>query len=343
MNILVITQKMDKMDPVLGFFHSWIEEFSKQYKRVTVICLCKGEYNVPKNVKVFSLGKEKGVSRLIYLVRFYKYIWSERKNYDSVLVHMNKEYIILGKFIWLVLRKNIYLWYNHQHAGIMAKIAFLLSKNIFHTSDFAAPARFKKAIQMPVGVDSEIFKRNIHTSKINNSLLFISRVSPVKKLDVLVSAVQELIESGIECTLHIYGSAPDRDMLYFNKVKEMSRDLEECGKIIFYGAVENSQTPEVYNTYDIFVNLTDSGSFDKTIIEAMLSESLVLVSNKTLKSTLDSRFLFEEGNMTDLVSKLKGLLSLDETKIKECGLQMRKKAIKHDLDHLMQSFMRSIK
>ena len=59
MKLLIITQKVDINDPVLGFFHRWLEEFAKHYEFVTVICLEKGEHRLPENVKVLSLGKEK--------------------------------------------------------------------------------------------------------------------------------------------------------------------------------------------------------------------------------------------------------------------------------------------
>jgi len=99
MKLLILTQKIDINDPVLGFFHKWAEEFSKKYEKLTVICLEKGEYKLPDNVKVLSLGKETGKSRLKYVFLFYKYIWLERKNYDVVFAHMNQEYIILdGNF-----------------------------------------------------------------------------------------------------------------------------------------------------------------------------------------------------------------------------------------------------
>lgn len=47
MNLLIITQKIDQNDDVLGFFHRWVEEFSKYCELVIVICLQKGEYDLP--------------------------------------------------------------------------------------------------------------------------------------------------------------------------------------------------------------------------------------------------------------------------------------------------------
>jgi len=67
MRLLIITQKVDKNDPILGFFHRWIEEFAKYCQSIIVICLQKGEYNLPKNIKILSLGKEKGKSKIKYI------------------------------------------------------------------------------------------------------------------------------------------------------------------------------------------------------------------------------------------------------------------------------------
>ena len=79
MKLLIITQKVDINDDVLGFFHRWIEEFAKHCEKITVICLQKGEYNLPDNVKVLSLGKEGAMAKIKYALNFYKYIWQERK------------------------------------------------------------------------------------------------------------------------------------------------------------------------------------------------------------------------------------------------------------------------
>ncbi|MEK7538915.1 MAG: hypothetical protein AAB552_03680 [Patescibacteria group bacterium] len=58
MKLLILTQKVDQNDDILGFFHGWIREFAKHAEQVTVIALGVGEYDLPKNVRVFSLGKE---------------------------------------------------------------------------------------------------------------------------------------------------------------------------------------------------------------------------------------------------------------------------------------------
>jgi len=112
MKLLIITQKVDINDDILGFFHGWIEKLAEKFEQIIVICLQKGKYNLPDNVKVLSLGKEQYlyhshiIRRLVFLYNFYKDIFRERKNYDTILVHMNPIYVLLGGLFWKLWRKN---------------------------------------------------------------------------------------------------------------------------------------------------------------------------------------------------------------------------------------------
>jgi hypothetical protein len=131
MKLLILTQKVDINDDVLGFMHGWIVEFAKNCELVTVICLEKGEVNLPDNVKVLSLGKETSRSRIKYLFNFYRYIWQYRGDYDNIFVHMNEQYVLLGGIFWKFWRKRIGLWYAHGFVPFSLRIAERMSDIIF--------------------------------------------------------------------------------------------------------------------------------------------------------------------------------------------------------------------
>lgn len=271
MKLLIITQKVDQNDPVLGFFHRWLVEIAKHYQQVSVICLGKGQYNLPSNVKVYSLGKEEGKSVFKYLFRFYKYIWSLRHEYDAVFVHMNQEYVLLGFKFWLLLGKPIYLWRNHAKGNFLTRLAVLFSKKVFYTSPASYTARFQNAVQMPVGVDGDFFKPDPSTVRPPHSILLLGRISPVKKVIEFVEWFNGLDES---YSATIAGEALPRDKAYAEQVKALA-----SGRIKFVGAVDQNEALKLYQTHEIYVNKTPAGSFDKTIVEAALTGMKLMVDN----------------------------------------------------------------
>lgn len=313
MKLLIITQKIDQDDSILGFFHRWVEEFSKYCSQATVIALGVGKYNLPDNVKILSLGKEKNISRFKYLINFYKYIWSERKNYDAVFVHMNQEYIILGSLIWKILSKKITMWRNHPTGNLFTYLAMMLSDHIFCTSKYSFTMKSKKTKLMPSGIDTELFKRNPSVTKIKNSVLYIGRIAPVKNIDILIDAVFLIDKLGYDIFVSIIGDALSNDMQYMSEIKNLAQPLINKGKINFLGSVPNDKTPFVYNKYEIVVNLTDSGSFDKTVLESMACENLVVLSNKSFVGVIPNQFIFEKRNKKDLSDKIIKILFLENS------------------------------
>lgn len=292
MKILVITQKVDKNDPVLGFFHEWLKEFAKHFKFITVICLGKGEYNLPANVEVLSLGKERGVSKIAYLFNFYRYIWQKRAQYSHIFVHMNQEYVLLAGDLWRLWGKRIYLWRNHAKGNIITDMAVLLSHKVFYTSPSSYTAKFKKSVQMPVGIDTDFFRPNPRVQRVLNSYLFLGRIAPVKKVLEFVKWFNNL--EGYS-TATIAGTALPKDKDYEGLVQS-----EASEKIKFIGAVTREQARNLYQSHETYVNFTPAGSFDKTILEAAACGAKIIVRNPDFKTD----FKIEEHSLKTLMDKL---------------------------------------
>jgi len=341
MRLLVITQKVDLNDDILGFFHQWVEKLSGRFDFLNVICLQAGEYSLPQNVKVFSLGKEKGRSRIREVFRFYRNIWQLRKNHEAVFIHMNPIYVVLGGFFWKLQGKKIYLWHNHRHGNIITRIAIWLSDKVFYTSPFSFSARFKKSQMMPVGIDTEKFKSQISNLKVKNSILYAGRFSPVKNVDILIQAADLLDKKGVDFMLNIVGAPGDDEQENFQKIKALAQDLEVRGKIKFLGKATNDQMPAFYNQNEIFVNLTQTGSFDKTTPEAMACQNIVLASNQVFKEIFPKEWqkalMFRERDPEDLAQKLLYLMGLSEEERARLGLRLREIIVQnHDLNKLIE-------
>jgi glycosyltransferase involved in cell wall biosynthesis len=337
MKLLICTQKVDKDDDVLGFVHRWIEVFAQTFDEITVICLYKGRVDLPQNVRVFSLGKEGGVSRFKYVKNFYTYAWKERKHYDAVYVHMNAEYVILGWWLWKLLGKKVSLWYNHTFGNWKGKLGFAFANIIFHTSPYAFSAGRKKSIRMPAGIDTVFFKKDPQFSAPKNSLISVGRISKVKYIDVLIDAAIEIDKQNTPLTLDIYGAPDKKDLSYYDRVKIQAQDLEKKGKLVFKGSIPFTELPPLYNSHEIFINLTPQGNYDKTILEAMACERLSVVSSIAFNDALPEAFRFKEQDSRDLAAKLINLFKLSDQEKQDYGKQFREYVVKtHSLDYLAQ-------
>ncbi|MFA6273102.1 MAG: glycosyltransferase family 4 protein [Candidatus Paceibacterota bacterium] len=323
MKLLILTQKINKADPVLGFFHRWLLAFATNFEKITVICLELGEYDLPANVQVLSLGKEQGKSRVKYLRNFYKYIWQTRHDYDVVFVHMNQEYILLGALIWKILGKKTAFWYNHTCGNFLTKIAMFMADIVCHTSPFAYTAGTKKSRRMPAGIDMTFFKPDEKISQKSKNIMYIGRIAPLKKVDVLIEAARILDREEIDFVLDIYGAALDKDSDYFDQLKKSSAELQAKGKLFFRGAVSNQLTPEIFNSHLISVNLTPRGNYDKTVLEGMACGTLPLVSSPAFNDIIPVEFRFKENEADDLVEKIESVFSLSETAVTQHGSNCR--------------------
>jgi glycosyltransferase involved in cell wall biosynthesis len=349
MKLLILTQKVDVNDNVLGFMHVWIAEFAKTCENVTVICLEKGEVSLPRNVKVLSLEKERGRSRIKYICNFYRYIWQERNNYDKVFVHMNQEYVVLGGPLWEILGKKIFLWRNHVKGNFFTDLAVFLSNKVFCTSGFSYTAKFAKTKLMPAGIETDYFVNlNYPAEKKIINLLFLGRISPIKDLETLIKALAIVGKKDERFFLNIVGAANERDEKYFERIKNLIAELglKECVK--FWGGVDYKKTLEFYNRNDVFINLTKSGSFDKTILEAMSCERLVLTCNESFRDIFPKDWqdimIFKEGDANDLANKIIALSRIDVGKKNIIVKESRKIVIEtHSLDILTKKIFKEIK
>ncbi|PIR84905.1 hypothetical protein COU16_00085 [Candidatus Kaiserbacteria bacterium CG10_big_fil_rev_8_21_14_0_10_47_16] len=256
MKLLIVTQVVDQNDPVLGFFHRWIEEFAKHYEQVHVICLREGTHALPENVTVHSLGKEAGKGKLTYIFRFYSYIWKLRKEYDAVFVHMNQIYVLLGWPLWKVFGKKVGLWYTHKSVTIRLRLATLLSNIVFTASKESFRIKTGKLHVMGHGIDTELFSINEHKVR-GEHLLSVGRLNRTKRHDLAICAAAEAKRE-----LRIIGDGSERENL--------ESLADRCGAhVSFLGAKNQEELQSEYQSTYALIHASETGSLDKVILEAL--------------------------------------------------------------------------
>ncbi|OIO52864.1 MAG: hypothetical protein AUJ11_00190 [Parcubacteria group bacterium CG1_02_44_65] len=349
MKLLIFTQIIDLNDDVLGFMHGWIAEFARNCESVTAVCLKMGEHNLPPNVKVLSLGKERGKSRLKYVFNFYKYLWQERKNYDKVFVHMNYEYVVMGGIFWRILRKKIGLWYAHGKVPFQLRLAEKLTHVIFSSTKSGCRLVSPKINVIGQGIDTEKLLITDYEWRLNNrnKIISIGRISPSKDYETLIKAVEILKNQGIKLKAEIIGGpAMESDKEYLSLLEQEIKEKKLGEEIKFIGPVANKDILKYLLSAGIFANMGLTGSLDKAMAEAMATELPVLTCNEAMLEVLGGykeALMYPKRDFEKLAEKIELIINLPFEEYRELGRGLRSIVIeKHSLKNFINKIMAKI-
>ena len=347
MKILIITQKVDISDDNLGFFHHWLEKFAKKLEKLYVICLAEGEYHLPENVEVYSLGKERGYSKLSQFFRLQKFLFKNLKDVDGIFIHMCPIYAILSFPLVRLFRKKMILWYLHKSVNWKLRLAEKLVAQILTASKESCRLKNRKKIEVVGhGIDAGLFKprhdandTNLYANAANKKfrIFSVGRITPIKNQATLIQAIDILVnQKNIRALeVKIIGSPlEDCEREYFVELKKMVQEKKLENYIKFSGSVFYKEMPQYYQNADLVVNLSQTGSIDKVVLEAMASGCLVLTSNEAFEDILDNKYLFLKKNPKNLAEKIINLKGAERDE------KLRQIVVKnHDLDNLIEKII----
>lgn len=310
-NLLIITQKVDENDQLLGFFISWIQRLANKFEQVTVLCLQKGTYDLPANVSIISLGKDEGLSKLSQLLNFYKQIFQLRGRYDAVMVHMNPIWMALGGVPWRLMSKRAILWYTHKAVTLKLRMAVLMADTILTASSESFRLKSSKMVVTGHGIDTGLFKPDPSRKLPGLRLLSVGRIAPIKNYEILVRAAGILRDEGGDFSVTMVGEpALAQDVEYEKRLKNMIDGLGLTPYFKFVGKVNNEDLVPYYQSHSIFVHLSRTGSLDKVILEAMACNMSVVSCNDASRAFLPPSVIFSENDENSLAQTIKNVSSI---------------------------------
>ena len=297
MRLLITTQTVNQDDPVLGFFHAWIEEFAKRYEQVTVICLYEGRHSLPANVRVYSLGKEKGAAHpLRYALRFKLLAWKFRHDYDAVFVHMNPEYIVIAGLLWRLMHKRIALWYLHKSVSLRLRAAVLLADVVLSASRESFRLPTKKLHIVGHGIDFSQYTYQTPRAHIDSPrFITVGRITPAKGIHDIFDALK--VAGLNQFSYDLYGGpAVKSDAAYLQGLITRAAKEFPNAHITFHGPVPPHRIPEVLRGHDLFLHASrGTGSIDKVVLESLAAGVLVLSMSEAFEALLAPHGLYASG------------------------------------------------
>ncbi|QNJ08130.1 putative alpha-glycosyltransferase/ family 4 [Synechococcus sp. Minos11] len=186
---------------------------------------------------------------------------------------------------------------------------------------------------IPNGIDTSIDRQPSDKRLLNRkTLLFLSRIHPVKGLDVLLQAWSRLQNKFPDWTLKIVGSDVDYygNSGYLTTIKKLSAQLN-LNRLEFVGPLYGAEKFRAYSQSDIFVLPSYSENFGMSVAEALMSGLPCLVSNKTPWDWLNSQDagLSCEPDVEAISSGLSKLMSKQTKELRAMGQRGREYLIKN--------------
>jgi glycosyltransferase involved in cell wall biosynthesis len=346
MRILYFNLATDIDDPILGFATRWICALAERVEVVHVITMRLGRMEVPGNVRVYSVGKEKSYSEPRRVVEFYKILFRilREDRIDVCFSHMMPLFTVLAAPLLKARGIPIITWYAHPSVTWILRLAHQLSNQMVTSVASAYPYRRDKLAVIGQGIDMELFSPTGGASPQNPpTILCVGRLSPVKDHPTLIKAAALLRKSWTQPfrVVTVGGPGSIHDESHVLALHEQVKQLGLEQTVYLEPAVSLSKLPFWYRNCTAHVNLTPKGFGDKVALEAMACGRVCIVANAGFRETLGNyadSLLYTYGDAEQLAERLRWVLSLSRDERLVMGMYLRGRVESmHGLDRLAQN------
>jgi glycosyltransferase involved in cell wall biosynthesis len=345
MRVLLFNLATDIGDPILGFTTRWIGALARRVEFIYVITMRAGQVEAPGNVRVYSVGKEKGYSEFRRAIEFYRYLFRifREDRIDVCFSHMIPIFAVMASPVLKAKNIPIVSWYAHRQVTTTLKLAHGLSNRMVSINESSYPYDHKKFSSLGHGIDTDFFSPEDLVPSRPPLLLSVGRLSPIKDLLTLIEALHLLRQQGLSFHCVLVGSPFERDRSFATDLHQKVRDLGLETLVEFVGDVAQDQVVHWYRRCLAHVNLCPNGALDKAALEAMACGKPSLVANRGFQTTIDKYagdLIFRHGDAFDLKDRLVQLLEMPPLAREEMGRYLRQKVVdRHGLDHLTNNLM----
>jgi glycosyltransferase involved in cell wall biosynthesis len=325
---VLICQAVDQDDPVSATLVRWIRSLAgnPSVEGVRVLALRVGRFELPDNVLIVDLG----IGKLARLFRFYTAIVQaiRRRQADFFFVLQGGPYPALLLPVKLLTGRRVYQWKTHSYVSRrMAFYARWCDDLVFTATPSSFPLALPNVRVVGHGIDMQQFHPMPDDGPGTRDLIAVGRLTPVKRLDRLISAVAACRStSGRFWSLDICGPELEGDRNYRATLDNLVAHLDMSGFVRFLGSALHDEMSPLISQYRASVNFSDTG-FDKAIGEAMACGRPVLSTNacfaELLPDDLRDLLVLDHDDLTEQARGITRLLELGELERRNIGQRLR--------------------
>lgn len=269
------------------------------------------------NSNVYFLNRIEGHKHPKYLFQLLKVINKHKVNIIHTHNYGSKIWASLCKFVFPGLK----LVYTIHSSNTIKKMNttnivihnMFVDKSIAISEEIYQGSKNKKMNSIKIYNGVEVDKYKINQNKNVNkyfNIINVGRIThSVKGQDILIKALKECKNKGINFVCNFVGGVYSYDKESFEYLKDLVNDLELSKNINFLG--NRNDVPKLLTDADLFVLPSRYEGMPVSLLEAMASNLPVIASNisgsNDLISNGENGLLFESENVQDLADKIQYL------------------------------------
>ena len=299
--MLLVNFEMDDASPVLAWQARVARGLAERCDRVVVLTERLGDFRGAPNLTVERVPvRPLGVPWRVGGKWFANaHVWKlcRRHRVDVCFVHMAHEWVYRLSPALHALGVPVLLWYAHGSVSRRLRLSHALADRVVTSTPegFRIPSRKVRVIGQ--GIDTELFRPMPAPER--DEVLYVGRIAPRKQVDLLVSAMAEVARSAPELPVRLRLVGPtltEQDRVYEAALRERVQREGLGGRVVFHGQATPAGTAAAHARAFLHVNVSRTGSMDKTVLEALACGCPVLTSNEAFGELFRGRpeFVLDE-------------------------------------------------
>jgi glycosyltransferase involved in cell wall biosynthesis len=330
--------------PVQGFTTDWINALAGRCAAIDVVTMRAGRIAVADNVRVFSVGKEQGYGEARRAVEFYRVLGGllREQRYDACFAHIQALFAILGAPLLKWHGVPVTLWYAHKAVTPRLRLAEKLVNHVVTASPESFRIASPKIQIIGHGIDTNRFVPGEAPAG-SFTILSVSRIAPIKRIELLIEAARRLRQDGCDFCLRIVGNVNPPDVPYARQLSQLVDDYGLGDVVELAGEVPHHAIARQYQQAHLMVNVSQTGSVDKAVLEAMACGLPVITANEAFAPILadwrDSLLVTMDAP-DELAARIRGMMQMPPEARRALGQALRAVVVRdHSLERLAETLI----
>lgn len=294
MRVLLINFEMDTNSPVVPWQARVATALADRCEAVHVLTEKIGTYEPRPNMTVsliphwpWGVPKRLGGGWLVNWQLF----WLLRQHpCDVCFVHMAQAWTYRLWPVYRLFRLPVLLWYAHGTVTRQLQLSLRCVDRVITSTPEGFRIPSPKVEVIGQAIDTALFAPPA-TAERQPEIVYVGRISERKRvlemLDVFAGLCQ--LAPATPWQLKLIGpTLTSADEAYKQNVEARITELGLNDKVTLTGALEQAETAKLYTTAALHLNLSETGSMDKTVMEALASGCPVLTTNIAFRQALSA-------------------------------------------------------